>query len=180
MKWILLAFVVLVLIVMLRMKRSQPDKPIILDVRTREEYAQGHAQGAILVETPRPPLTPEQLETLKSKLHQIVKDLSKSTHISVYCALGKRAGIATKILQSWGYTNAVSLGGINTITKLVRNANNGESNGNNVEIQAQLRQFFKENPNPTDKMVHAFAAKQNINKHALEEQIYAMLTECIN
>lgn len=49
----------------------------------------------------------------------------------------------------------------------------------NTEIRDKIIQFFKANPNPSDRQVHRFAKKLGINKHKFEEHIYALLTEYI-
>jgi len=48
------------------------------------------------------------------------------------------------------------------------------------EIQVKIKNFFRENPEPSDDEVHAFADEMGINRHKFEEQIYAMLGHFIN
>jgi len=111
------------------------------------------------------------MTTLQKKLENQVGHLSKNTPIVVYCAKGRRAGIAKRILKRLGYTQVTSLGGINSYTGKLVTASR--------EIEQQLRSFFTANPYPTDQQVHAFAKEKNINKHVLEEHIYAILTRCM-
>ena len=89
---------------------------LLLDIRTKEEYCKGHIPGAILIETPLPPLTSQKKTTLKRKLSRFVEvyRISKNRPIIVYCKKGIRAGEAKKILLSLGYTNIMSLGGVET------------------------------------------------------------------
>jgi rhodanese-related sulfurtransferase len=63
-----------------------PDRPLIIDVRTPEEFKDGHIPGAINI--------PHTL--LKDKLGDIESD--KANQIILYCRTGRRVGIAQKIL----------------------------------------------------------------------------------
>ena len=74
------------------------DGAIILDVRTKGEYAGGHIKNALNI-----PL--DQLGNNLSKL----KD--KNRTIICCCASGMRSGSATSLLKSRGYTNVYNGGG---------------------------------------------------------------------
>lgn len=71
----------------------------ILDVRTPEEYTQGHLQGAHLL---------DWLDNITFK--QGAKKLDKSKTIYVYCRSGARSAEAAQYLASLGY-NAVDMEG---------------------------------------------------------------------
>ena len=73
---------------------------IILDVRTREEYDQGHIPGAILI-----PNT-----AIEEKAEDVLTD--KNQLILVYCRSGRRSKIAAEALVELGYTNIKEFGGI--------------------------------------------------------------------
>ena len=73
---------------------------IILDVRTQEEYDQGHIPGAILI-----PDT--EVET---KAEEVLVD--KDQLLLVYCRSGRRSKLASEILVELGYTNIKEFGGI--------------------------------------------------------------------
>ncbi len=82
---------------------SAAGKPqFILDVRTAEEFAEGHI----------PQATNIALDEVAAKLADITK-LSKdqSVPVVVYCRSGRRAGLALDILQSNGFTNIYHLEG---------------------------------------------------------------------
>lgn len=65
---------------------EMPVKPILVDVRTVEEFNNGHISGAINIPHH---LLKERLTELKNyKKHQII----------LYCRSGRRVGIAEKIL----------------------------------------------------------------------------------
>ncbi|WP_026516514.1 rhodanese-like domain-containing protein [Butyrivibrio sp. MC2021] len=78
--------------------RSLPDA-ILLDVRTKEEYAEGYIPGSINI-----PLD-DILE-----VENIVPDHDKQ--IFVYCLRGTRSKKAVSKMKMLGYKNAVSIGGI--------------------------------------------------------------------
>ena len=73
---------------------------IILDVRTQEEYDQGHIPGAILI--PDTEITAEAEEVLTDKDQLIL----------VYCRSGRRSKLAAEALVELGYTNIKEFGGI--------------------------------------------------------------------
>ncbi len=73
---------------------------IILDVRTREEYDEGHIPGAILI--PNTEIEARAEETLTDKEQLIL----------VYCRSGRRSKLAAQILVELGYTNVKEFGGI--------------------------------------------------------------------
>ncbi len=74
-------------------KRAQ-----LLDVRTKEEWNDGHAKPAINI-----PLQELNKNTMKS--------LKTDLPIYVYCQSGNRSGVATNILKQAGY-DAHNLGGL--------------------------------------------------------------------
>ena len=73
---------------------------VILDVRTQEEYDQGHIPGAILIPDTEVEVTAEDVLTDKDQL------------ILVYCRSGRRSKLASEILVELGYTNIKEFGGI--------------------------------------------------------------------
>ena len=73
---------------------------IILDVRTQEEYDEGHIPGAILI-----PYT-----QIAEKAEEVLTD--KDQLILVYCRSGRRSKIAAEALVELGYTNIKEFGGI--------------------------------------------------------------------
>ena len=73
---------------------------IILDVRTQEEYNQGHIPGAILISH----------EEIAEKAEGVLTD--KEQLILVYCRSGRRSKIAAEALVELGYTNIKEFGGI--------------------------------------------------------------------
>lgn len=73
---------------------------IILDVRTEEEYAEGHVPGAILI--------PDY--EIEARAEEELSD--KDQMLLVYCRSGRRSKIAAEVLVGLGYTNIYEFGGI--------------------------------------------------------------------
>jgi phage shock protein E len=73
--------------------------PVILDVRSAEEYAAGHIPGAMNVPHN---LLAEQLSSL---------NLSTSDEVVVYCEVGGRAGLAETVLREASHSNVRDLEG---------------------------------------------------------------------
>ena len=73
---------------------------IILDVRTKDEYDQGHIPGAILIPDTE----------IKAKAEEVLTD--KDQLILVYCRSGRRSKLAAEALVGLGYTNIKEFGGI--------------------------------------------------------------------
>ena len=73
---------------------------VILDVRTWDEYNQGHIPGAILIPDTE----------IKARAEEVLTD--KDQLILVYCRSGRRSKIAAEALVELGYTNIKEFGGI--------------------------------------------------------------------
>ena len=73
---------------------------VVLDVRTEEEFAQGHIPGAMLI--PDYAIREEADKALPNK----------DALILVYCRSGRRSKNAAQVLLELGYTNIREFGGI--------------------------------------------------------------------
>ena len=76
------------------------QKAIVVDVRSLEEYNEGHIPNAISV----------PLETIENEAETKLKN--KDDLILVYCRSGRRSREATLRLIEKGYTNVIDFGGI--------------------------------------------------------------------
>ena len=84
------------------MNRSK-EETIILDVRTLEEYNQGHIPNAQLINIQNPPNFLQELELL-----------NRSKTYLVYCRSGARSSQACILMKNKGIENCFNLlGGIN-------------------------------------------------------------------
>lgn len=75
------------------------DGAFLLDVRTTEEYREGHIYGSVNL-----PL--DKIITIEN----IIKD--KATPLYVHCFSGSRSEQAVSYLKKIGYTNVRNIGGI--------------------------------------------------------------------
>lgn len=73
---------------------------IIIDARTKDEFAEGHIEGAILI---------PEYEIAKRAEKEFP---NKDALILVYCRSGRRSKIASDELVKLGYTNVKEFGGI--------------------------------------------------------------------
>lgn len=71
---------------------------LLVDVRTPEEFATGHIEGAVNI----------SLQSLPQRLDALPKDQP----IVLYCRSGNRSNTAAQMLARAGYTQIVDLGGI--------------------------------------------------------------------
>ena len=79
------------------LKRLKADGAIIIDVRSPQEYNEGHISGSISI--------PEY--EMKKNAENLLEN--KEENIIVYCSSGTRSREAQKILQKLGYTNVYNL-----------------------------------------------------------------------
>ena len=77
---------------------------VIVDVRTTEEYNEGHIKNAISI--------PNE----NIGIGEIAELPNKSQLILVYCRSGNRSRQASEKLVKLGYTNVIDFGGINSWT----------------------------------------------------------------
>ena len=73
---------------------------VLLDVRTQEEYDEGHIEGAALL----------PYDAIAADSAALPAD--KDAAIIVYCRTGRRSALAAQTLSDLGYTKIYDLGGI--------------------------------------------------------------------
>jgi phage shock protein E len=72
---------------------------ILVDVRTTEEYAAGHIEGA------------RNIDVEAADFAQRIAALDKSASYALYCKSGHRSGIAAQQMLAAGFTRVVDLAG---------------------------------------------------------------------
>ena len=77
---------------------DDPASHLLIDVRTPEEFASGHIEGAVNI----------PVEEMQGRLDEIPGDAP----IVVYCRSGNRSAAAARILTDAGYAHVYDLGGI--------------------------------------------------------------------
>lgn len=76
-----------------------PDT-VVLDVRTPEEFAGGHLEGA------------ELLDFSSGDFEAALPSLDPTTEYVVYCRSGNRSGQAIALMEAAGFTNLTNLGSL--------------------------------------------------------------------
>ena len=76
-----------------------PDGLVVLDVRTPEEYAEGHLDGAVLV------------DFYDADFADQLAALDKDVPYLVYCRSGNRSGQTIPLMQQLGFDSAVDVDG---------------------------------------------------------------------
>jgi rhodanese-related sulfurtransferase len=82
-------------------EKLQKEEPLLIDVRTPEEYNEGHIEGSLLI----------PLDTLEANLPKLAN--SKDRPLIVYCRSGARSAIASRLLADQGFKPLNVSGGIN-------------------------------------------------------------------
>lgn len=84
----------------LQAKLAKKEDFVLLDVRTPEEYAEGHIAGAVLL----------PYDEVEQKAAGMLPEKEKP--IIVYCRSGRRSAIAADALRGLGYKDVKDFGGI--------------------------------------------------------------------
>ena len=79
------------------LKQLQKEGAMIIDVRSPQEYKEGHIDGSISI--------PEY--KIKKEIENMIPDKNKS--IVVYCSSGGRSKKAQKLLKKLGYNHVYNL-----------------------------------------------------------------------
>ncbi len=83
----------------------RPPGSVVLDVRTPDEYAGGHVDGAI------------NMDVLAPDFRTRAAALDPDGTYYLYCRSGARSGRAATILQSLGVTEAHNAGGFDALVR---------------------------------------------------------------
>jgi phage shock protein E len=86
------------------------NHPMIIDVRTTEEWNSGHLASALHIE----------LQLVAANIEQLVPD--KSQQLYLYCRSGNRSGQAKTLVEAMGYTNVINAGGVADASALLDDA----------------------------------------------------------
>ena len=89
-----------------------PQNAVWIDVRSPQEFDEGHLEGAVLI--------PYDAITAGVLGRQIPKD----TPLYLYCAVGGRAEVAKQELKTLGYRSVTNVGGLENARHLQRDNNN--------------------------------------------------------
>lgn len=82
---------------------AAPAAPVIVDVRTQQEYDAGHIKGALLIPY-------DQMEQRWQELQQY-----QNQPVLLYCRSGRRSGLALEVLKGKGFTQLENGGGMDAM-----------------------------------------------------------------
>lgn len=82
--------------------------PLIIDVRTVQEWNKGHLEGAVLI----------PYDQIGERIGSVVKD--KSQRVYMYCRTGHRAKITKEALEKLGYKDIINLGSLENAAKTLK------------------------------------------------------------
>ena len=85
----------------------------IIDVRSPQEFASGHLDGAVNI----------PLEQIQQGI-DLLEGLEKTSQIMVYCRSGARSAVARSILLQQGYDQVINGGSITTLQMNFKSAAN--------------------------------------------------------
>ena len=79
--------------------------PVVIDVRTEQEWKAGHLEGAILIPH----------EQISEEIAKVTSD--RKAQVFLYCRSGRRSGIAREYLKKSGYENVINLGSMESASR---------------------------------------------------------------
>jgi rhodanese-related sulfurtransferase len=79
---------------------SLTPAPLVIDVRTVAEFAEGHVRGAI------------NLDVESGAFQAQLSSLDKSVGYALYCRSGRRSAIAAELMATAGFTEVRDLGAL--------------------------------------------------------------------
>ena len=82
---------------------------VVIDVRTPQEFATGHIEGAINI----------PYDTIRPGLPALAK-IGKDENILLYCRSGRRSNIAMQSLSQLGYRNLQNGGGLDALASRLK------------------------------------------------------------
>lgn len=80
-------------------------KGVWIDVRSAEEFAEGHLNGAVNI----------PVSEIAAKIAKVSPN--KNAPVNLYCRSGNRAEVALRTLKEMGYTNVTNHGGYDDLVK---------------------------------------------------------------
>lgn len=85
--------------------RPAPDQPLIIDVRTVDEYQQEHVRQSVNI----------PYDEIAGRIAVFVPD--RDARIVLYCRSGRRSAIAEQTLRQLGYRQIENRGGLNDMQR---------------------------------------------------------------
>lgn len=82
------------------------EQGVVIDVRTQEEYEEGH-----LVKTDK------QLDFTNGEFEESLSELDKDKTYYLYCRTGNRSGQAARIMKNEGFEKVYNIGGFEDLAR---------------------------------------------------------------
>lgn len=78
---------------------NQPEDLVVLDVRTPQEFNEGHLDGAVMI------------DFYESDFAARISELDRDVPYLLYCRSGNRSGSAADIMKDLGFTDVTDIDG---------------------------------------------------------------------
>lgn len=78
--------------------QAEPER-VVIDVRTPEEFTQGHLEGAVLVDYNAP------------DFEERIAEFDRDASYLIYCRSGNRSAGARQVMEELGFTDVVDVAG---------------------------------------------------------------------
>lgn len=86
-------------------EKYENEQGVVIDVRTREEYEEGHLAK-----------TDTLLDFTNGEFQESLNKLDKNKTYYLYCRTGNRSGQAARIMKSEGFEKVYNIGGFEDLT----------------------------------------------------------------
>ncbi len=96
-------------------QKLEQDRGVIVDVRTKDEFNQGHLAD-----------TDFQYDFLNGEFHEQLEEMDKETTYYLYCRTGNRSGKAARMMQEKGFKSVYNVGGFEDLANAGFEANSFE------------------------------------------------------
>jgi rhodanese-related sulfurtransferase len=137
-----------------------------IDLRTRQEAAACPVPASVILDVPKPPLTPDQIGSMAAKLMAVTSGVPRDARIEVFCAKGIRSRLATAILLQAGFSGVVNLGGAQCPSVVLAGVVTPEQRAAIVDfVLSAVRD---------DAEFHAFVRSIGVDPHDAEPVVYQL------
>lgn len=87
-------------------QRLESDSGVVIDVRTLNEYNEGHLK-----------ITDEQYNWLDGEFQNAAEEMDKNKTYYLYCRSGNRSGQAARFMKDKGFEKAYNVGGYDALVR---------------------------------------------------------------
>lgn len=87
-------------------KKAKSEPGVLIDVRTKMEYNQGHLKG-----------TDHNFDLTNGQFQRQLTTLDKNETYYLYCRTGNRSGQAARMMKNEGFEKVYNIGGFATLVK---------------------------------------------------------------